>query len=133
MSRNPYEPTPDTGDTPRALCAGQWDLFDSTEPATHEEAKQLCAHCPIAANCTDLARNLRDSIYGAGLVGTWGGKLYGGARTYVDSGYRAPCGTLRGLNGHHRRGEPACEECRTAGRKYRAEQKAARATTDDSN
>lgn len=52
-------------------CAGQWVLFDSTEPADHHKARDLCATCPLLLQCAMTAKTMRDK------EGTWAGKLYG--------------------------------------------------------
>lgn len=54
-------------------CYGQSRLFDSTEPADHRKARDICAGCPAAqfAACHETAKTLRDK------EGTWAGKLYG--------------------------------------------------------
>lgn len=62
-------------------CAGQWELFDSTAPRDHHEAKALCATCPAFAACLDALAAARAQacvpadIYGP--AGTWAGQLVG--------------------------------------------------------
>lgn len=60
-----------------AACAGQWWLFDSTHPADHREAAQVCATCPILAECDDRARRLNRGLAYPEMTGTWAGRLYG--------------------------------------------------------
>lgn len=67
-------------------CAGQWELFDSTDPSDHEEAKALCGQCPMIVECgqrLDAARNRAHRGGGQtyGPVGTWAGRLMGIPRT----------------------------------------------------
>lgn len=62
-----------------ALCAGRWELFDSTLIADHRRAAQFCAACPMRAGCKnelDTARR-EQVIAGAayGPQGTWAGML----------------------------------------------------------
>lgn len=52
-------------------CAGQWVLFDATDPESHREARALCATCPQMLACAITAKELSDK------EGTWAGKLYG--------------------------------------------------------
>ena len=59
-------------------CAGQWDLFDSTDPLDHLEAKTLCQRCDMRLECADLFRKVKkDSLGGKdyGPRGTWAGEL----------------------------------------------------------
>lgn len=59
-----------------ALCIGQHDLFDSTDPADHEQAARLCAACPIAAACAQALAEAIASTKAAGHPeGTWAGRL----------------------------------------------------------
>lgn len=62
-----------------ALCAGKWELFDSTHLADHRRAAEFCAICPMRAKCRNLLAEARrtQTIAGAGNgpQGTWAGKL----------------------------------------------------------
>ena len=64
-----------------ALCAGRWQLFDSTHTDDHKIAAQFCAACPMRAQCEDILLETRrdQMIAGAsyGPHGTWAGKLIG--------------------------------------------------------
>lgn len=60
-------------------CAGQWKLFDSTDPVDHKEAVALCNGCPIITHCAQqLAESRAESCSPAyGPAGTWAGQLVG--------------------------------------------------------
>lgn len=63
-------------DTPTP-CYGKWDLFDSTDPADHREAKALCDTCPTLAACQKLLDDLlRSHNSVAGPEGTWAGRHF---------------------------------------------------------
>ena len=63
-----------------ALCIGRGRLFDDRrhkEPAAaraerHDAARRLCARCPAAPECADLAAQLPP----AHLQGVWAGRLH---------------------------------------------------------
>lgn len=116
----------------RAACEGQWDLFDSTEPADHEEAKAICQTCPMALACASRVRDLLSTRYKGEftyLQGTWAGKHYGNGRT--PRGARAigtcptcgaedgeACRSTRGTkvsNPHIARTGPSRQSCRGCG------------------
>ena len=61
-----------------ALCVGKWWLFDSTNPADHLEARELCAVCPMRPECVRTVASIRRDPTGrSSLEGTWAGHLYG--------------------------------------------------------
>lgn len=60
-----------TTEPPRAACAGQPDLFEATDEASHLLARAICRECPVRLDCKALARTQREK------VGTWAGSLYG--------------------------------------------------------
>lgn len=64
-----------------AKCAGKWWLFDSTDILDHAEARQMCAACPVVAECRRVLSEASQIAYGGGkggyLQGTWAGQLYG--------------------------------------------------------
>lgn len=64
------EPTP---------CVGKWELFDSTHPADHNEARQYCLACPLLEKCRADLRTATSSAYSVayGPCGTWAGELVG--------------------------------------------------------
>lgn len=62
-----------------APCAGKWELFDSTHPVDHLEAREYCLRCPLLEKCrTELEAATRDA-YSAdyGPCGTWAGQVVG--------------------------------------------------------
>lgn len=66
---------------PIAACAGQWRLFDSTDPFDHQAAAAICRACPILDACTtrlkDAQRAARAHGQRWGPTGTWAGQLVG--------------------------------------------------------
>jgi hypothetical protein len=86
-------------DEPRALCAGDDDLFLSTHPDAHEDAAAICAVCPRLELCkTDLADQLRGP-YKIGVHGTLAGKLYDDGKqvtSKVSVGHCPQCGAADG-------------------------------------
>jgi hypothetical protein len=61
-------------------CAGRWELFDSTYPADHIQARDMCRQCPMLADCRDqLEAARKDAHVGRdyGPQGTWAGQLVG--------------------------------------------------------
>lgn len=66
--------------TPPPPCAGQWELFDSTDYFDHRRARQLCETCPMLAACAGLLQDARKTALNArnGPRGTWAGQLVGG-------------------------------------------------------
>ena len=61
----------------RALCVGQHALFDSTDPATHAQAAELCAACPLLDACRERLAEMKASVgYYGHPEGTWAGELH---------------------------------------------------------
>ena len=58
-----------------ARCVGQHELFDSTDPADHVQARALCRDCPAIDWCR--AQIPPGSAFPSG---TWAGRLYGSGR-----------------------------------------------------
>lgn len=58
-------------------CFGRSDLFDATDLASHNRAKELCGVCPAIAACRqNLLETRRNQIIsGYGPEGTWAGLL----------------------------------------------------------
>lgn len=59
-------------------CHGRATLFEATTIAAHEEARALCATCPVLAACEATLRDtMRAHGYGPhyGPRGTWAGRL----------------------------------------------------------
>lgn len=70
-------------------CAGQWELFDSTDELDHIKAKSLCAECPMLADCYQRLETARNRAHrGGGKIygpsGTWAGRLIGAPRTSAE-------------------------------------------------
>ena len=65
----------------RPPCAGKWRLFDSTDPADHIEAREICAACPLIEDCRRRLEqanvSARAVARGGGPRGTWAGELVG--------------------------------------------------------
>lgn len=102
-----------------ALCA-QVDVGDIWYPdkgGSTREAKQICAHCFVQAECLDYALTTGERF------GIWGGFSERERRKLTDTTATAlkhpprfiKHGTEGGYRTHYRRGEPPCEPCRTAG------------------
>ena len=57
-------------------CVGKWELFDSTNPSDHAEAKALCDTCPTLNWCATELEKVRRAAYPEfGPEGTWAGQL----------------------------------------------------------
>jgi hypothetical protein len=108
---HPYQPQPDTPEPPRAACVGQWDLFESDEPAALKAAVAICDSCPIS-HC--------------------GYRRVAKAAPVPTRFYN--CGTAVAAEKHRRRAEPMCDPCRDArneaNRAYRAKARARKEATD---
>jgi WhiB family transcriptional regulator, redox-sensing transcriptional regulator len=106
----------------QAACKGvDPNLFFPGSGGVTDEAKRVCATCPVAGECLDY------SLRTCQKLGIWGGtseserrKLRRGIREIRGP---VPCGTVAGWARHKRRNEDVCDECRTA---YNAKQKAYR-------
>lgn len=108
-------------------------LFVFQEPRGHLDdakviaAKQVCAGCPVVAECLADALSF-DSI------GVWGNtteyerRVLQGLPTHVKDRRRtrvlAPCGEYGAYRRHVRRGEPIDDLCREARNTYNARNKA---------
>ncbi|OZF57019.1 WhiB family transcriptional regulator [Rhodococcus sp. 14-2470-1a] len=63
-----------------AACVGQWNLFDPPDSDVHEhprlvrerhdEAKALCAACPVFGRCSSWAKSLSPGEVSGVLAGT---------------------------------------------------------------
>lgn len=92
-------------------------LFDSTHPDHQQQARTICAGCPLRPACADHALTTPEH------QGTWGGLTSKDRRrirsprsaTFLDDEgrVRVPCGSYKALQAHLRYGEH-CEECRDA-------------------
>jgi hypothetical protein len=93
-----------------ALCVGKWWLFDSTDPADHREAAELCAECPVRAACAEFLQGERGRL---GVpTGTWAGRLVGVKGRHEPRPIQH--GTSNGYYQHRNRKEKACEPCMEA-------------------
>jgi hypothetical protein len=43
---------------PRALCQGEWDIFDGDTDETARQAAELCQHCPELGPCREWSSRL---------------------------------------------------------------------------
>jgi hypothetical protein len=78
----------------RAACAGETELFESTAPAAHYEAKRLCKVCPIFIQCQTILQDTQRTWPG-GPRGTWAGQLYG----LKNNGWKGDCPTCNAADG----------------------------------
>jgi hypothetical protein len=63
----------------RALCEGDWDLFDATDMGSHELAASICRACPLMKDCAVSVSAIESP------VGTWAARLHGGSsRPSID-------------------------------------------------
>lgn len=72
-----------------AACAGQWELFDSTDEIDHIKAKTLCGECPMRVECDQRLQGARNRAHKGGSKdygpqGTWAGRLIGSARSTTE-------------------------------------------------
>lgn len=77
----PADPRPEL-----APCTGRWDLFDSRRHEDHLQAREICATCPLKADCKPPSTHYVQPLSGAPgrpvegsaaiADGTWGGVLY---------------------------------------------------------
>lgn len=62
----------------RAACAGTPDLWESTNPTDHAQAKDICDnYCQARAWCQSWTAEWLASAHGGGTRGTWNGQFYG--------------------------------------------------------
>lgn len=118
----------------RGNCYGMDpNLFVFQEPRGHlndakvTAAKQVCAGCPVVAEC------LADAL-SFDAVGVWGGlteyerRVLLGLPVHVKDRRRtrvlAPCGEYGAYRRHVRRGEDVCDLCKGARNAYNAQNKA---------
>ena len=107
----------------QALCA-QTDpeLFFPPKGQPANEAKRVCAACPVRAECLLYALNAPMA-----LDGIWGGLSPKERQTkrrelgIKTSNLDDVCGSEAGAKWHHRRREPVCAACARATKLARAE------------
>lgn len=115
-------------------CYGMWQLFDATDWASHQEARNLCAQCPIIAACAQLLNDvIRESGSHGAPDGTWAGRGFSIGKAVGRSTRGAAgrprkfhqCGTESAYQSHHHYGEDVDELCAEA---HRAHNRARQAT-----
>ncbi|CAN5667993.1 hypothetical protein BH24ACT5_BH24ACT5_30620 [soil metagenome] len=106
--------------TTDAACRGlDPDLFFPQRGAPPDQAKAVCAGCPVRAECLDYALTHHE------LFGVWGGTT-GKQRRRLRNGRRAnavACGTRSGYQTHQNRHEAICDACREASNVYMRERR----------
>lgn len=98
----------------QGLCAQvDPELFFPTQGETGAAARQVCAACPVTAQCLQIA-------LAAGVSGIWGGTSHaerrkmGAAASIHAADLVRTCGTAAGAARHRRAGEPTCGPCAAA-------------------
>ena len=101
-------------DFSQAACRGATSVFFADGAGeSYDKAREVCAECPIQAECLDYAlRNFEE-------FGFWGGKSPKERLPLQRLYVRGPRpikehGTEGGYQGHRKRGEEACRQCREA-------------------
>lgn len=56
-----------------AACQGMEDLFFNSSQAARNEAKEVCARCPVLDPCLDYGLTIK------AVAGVWGGKVFSGS------------------------------------------------------
>jgi hypothetical protein len=74
-------------------------------------ARQICAACPVAPQCLIRAARAQESGVRAGFL------LHNGAQV-ADDDLRFQCGTYPAYRRHIKRGQKPCAACKTAGSEY---------------
>lgn len=100
----------------RAACLNaDTEVFFPDTGDSADEAKRICARCPVVQQCLDWALSLP-----AETVGIWGATTVSERRTLRRMGAartgRTPrvCGSPSGYERHRRNGEDPCDPCRRA-------------------
>ena len=62
-----FEPEPWVAE---GACRGMTEVFFSDEPGDIEQAKRICATCPVIRKCLEKATDRREPC------GVWGGQLF---------------------------------------------------------
>ena len=62
-----FEPEPWVAE---GACRGMTEVFFSDEPGDIEQAKRICAPCPVIGKCLEKATDRREPC------GVWGGQLF---------------------------------------------------------
>ncbi|HCA87553.1 MAG TPA: hypothetical protein DEQ61_20040 [Streptomyces sp.] len=89
-------------------------MFPESSQTAIDEAKQLCARCPVIDACSEWAITTGEQF------GIWGGMDQGQrAKARRERGFTAArtpaaCGTESGAKRHRRNGEDPCGSCKEA-------------------
>ncbi|CAN5601145.1 hypothetical protein BH24ACT5_BH24ACT5_17330 [soil metagenome] len=101
--------------TTDAACRGMpADLFFPQQGQPSDQAKAVCAGCPVRTECLNYALTHYE------LFGIWGGTSQK-QRRRLRSGPRVnavACGTRSGYQTHQRLHEAVCDACREASNTY---------------
>ncbi|MFE5309733.1 WhiB family transcriptional regulator [Isoptericola sp. NPDC056605] len=109
----------------QALCAqvGYGDIWFPDKGGSTREAKQICAECPIATRCLEVA------LANGERHGIWGGVSERDRRKLAQgrpTGPEREHGTARGYRQHKKHGEDVCKACDAAYSVYQREHREAR-------
>lgn len=112
-----------------APCAGLTPLFYSDDEETQEEAKKVCAGCPVQTPC------LLAALAAGELFGVWGGmtpvereqmrQLLDGATEVPAMPCGPKMGSVAGFFTHYRAKAQACPPCERAHLDYKIAARAA--------
>lgn len=102
-------------------CAGLHELFDSTEPVDHMQAKAICKTCPVIDWCrTQVPPSTRFP------AGTWAGRLYREKPVPINQVACRQCEAMFPSTGASRGRKAYCsDECRRAARSEQQRRSAA--------
>lgn len=89
------------------------DVFFPEKGGSTRHAKRICAGCPVASQCLEVA------LAEGERIGIWGGLSERERRRLAPRERRtrtseAECGTAAGYQQHRKVNEPACVACRRA-------------------
>ena len=112
-----------------AACRGMDpELFfpeRGASPADYEEARAVCATCPVRQECAEYAVPEKHGIWG-GLSERERRRVRSGGPAAVPLGPIRTHGTESGYRAHKRRGESACALCQVAHNATTVAERAAR-------
>lgn len=117
-----------TGDTrfmTSAACRKHdTDIFIEETQTNIKQAKQICAECPVRAECLTYALQLPTNT-----IGIYAGKTTAQLNTLRNQQDRLYIrhGTIQGYNKERRNNLPTCDLCRTANTNYHLARKRQRA------
>jgi hypothetical protein len=92
-------------------CVGDWQLFDSTDPVDHMEARSICLHeCPVRSACQELLKRVHKGSYR--MEGTWAGQLFILGKAAHVKPPNAPLAVVSGTpERKHWASLPDCDHC----------------------